>query len=305
MKGEEIMNLNQLEYFVSVAESLNFTRAAAKCFISQTAMTQQIRALEKTVGVPLFIRDKHHVELTAAGKVYLAEARAILKRSNEALRMARLASEGVEGEITIGFIRGYGQNDFSALLRGFHQTYPGIKVNLVRNNMSILLDSLVRRECDLIFTVSPFKREYPDLEHLYLRSYPVMAVLYAGHPLAGKKTLTYEDLEEERFIMMQPTDRPKDQMEESMLIYERGGYLPEIASIERDQETLLLMIAAGMGISLLPEYIIRHYQKNPDYRIIPMLNKDGAAETVDFEVSWSAENQNPAVEQFLDLLRQE
>ena len=90
------MNLNQLEYFISVAETLNFTKAAAKCFISQTAMTQQIRSLEKTVGVPLFIRDKHHVELTAAGRVYLNEARIILHRSNEALRMAKLASEGLQ-----------------------------------------------------------------------------------------------------------------------------------------------------------------------------------------------------------------
>ena len=76
------MNLNQLEYFITAAETLNFTRAAAKCYISQTAMTQQIRALEKTVGTALFLRDNHHVELTAAGKVLLNEAHLILERSN-------------------------------------------------------------------------------------------------------------------------------------------------------------------------------------------------------------------------------
>jgi len=91
------MNLNQLEYFISAAETLNFSKAAAKCFISQTAMTQQIKALEKTIGVPLFVRDKHHVELTTPGRVYLGEARAIIERSNQALRLARLASEGLTG----------------------------------------------------------------------------------------------------------------------------------------------------------------------------------------------------------------
>ena len=65
------MNLKQMEYFVAAAEQLNFTRAAKKCFISQTAMTLQIQSLEEKIGVPLFVRDKHHVELTAAGKVYL------------------------------------------------------------------------------------------------------------------------------------------------------------------------------------------------------------------------------------------
>ena len=74
------MNLKQMEYFVAAAEQLNFTRAAKKCFISQTAMTLQIQSLEEKIGVPLFVRDKHHVELTAAGKVYLNEARAVLRR---------------------------------------------------------------------------------------------------------------------------------------------------------------------------------------------------------------------------------
>ncbi|MBR5047157.1 MAG: LysR family transcriptional regulator [Eubacterium sp.] len=297
------MNLNQLEYFISVAETLNFTRAAAKCFISQTAMTQQIRSLEKTVGVPLFIRDKHHVELTAAGKVYLNEARIILNRSNEALRMARLASEGLEGELTIGFVRGYGQSDFSEILRGFCNAYPTVKINLVRDNMSVLLDLLVKRECDLTFTVSPFQRTHPELDHIYIKSYPVMAVLYDGHPLAGRSYLKYEELEGEKFIMMQPTDRPRDQMEESMLIYDRGGFLPDVAAVEGDQETLLLMISVGMGISILPEYIIRHYQKRKDIRILPMVRKDGSAETVDLEVNWSLENENPVLEKFLMMLK--
>ena len=99
------MNLKQMEYFVAAAEQLNFTRAAKKCFISQTAMTLQIQSLEEKIGVPLFVRDKHHVELTAAGKVYLNEARAILVRAEEAAKLARTAAEGVAGELTIGFIR--------------------------------------------------------------------------------------------------------------------------------------------------------------------------------------------------------
>lgn len=106
------MNLRQLEYFVSVAENLNFTKAAKKCFISQTAMTLQIQALEEIVGVPLLIRSKHHVELTPAGKVYLNEAKVILARSEEAVKLAKTAAKGVSGRISIGFIRGYEQSLF-------------------------------------------------------------------------------------------------------------------------------------------------------------------------------------------------
>lgn len=130
------MNLKQLEYFVSVAETLNFTRAARKCFISQTAMTQQIRALEESIGVLLFIRDKHHVELTPAGRVFMNEAKAILSRSEEAVKLARSAAEGFSGTISIGFIRGYEQSLFSETVRSFHEAYPNISIRLIRENMS-------------------------------------------------------------------------------------------------------------------------------------------------------------------------
>ncbi len=296
------MNLNQLEYFINVAECLNFTKAAKKSFISQTAMTQQIRALEKTVGVPLFIRDKHHVELTPAGRVYLDEARILLQRSKEALRLARLASDGIAGEVTIGFISGYGQSDFPGMLRNFHKTYPNIKIKLIRNNMSILLEKLERGECDLVMAVTPSKRNNPNLEHRYIKSYPVMAVLPGDHPLAKKEQLTYEELEQEEFIMMEPSSRPRDQMEESILIYERGGYLPNVTAVEGDPETLFLMVSIGLGISIIPEYITRSYHSDLSLRMIPMVKQDGTKETVEVEASWAKDNHNPIVRHLIEVL---
>ena len=296
------MNLNQLEYFVAVAETLNFTRAAERCYISQTAMTQQIRSLEKSIGVPLFERDSHHVQLTAAGSAYLNEARAILNRSNEAIRIARLAGEGVSGELTLGFISGYGHSDFIPILHRFRQSCPGIQTTLIRGNSSVLTDHPVNQRCDLIFTVSPFQRINPLLEHRHLRTYPVMAVLPAGHKLSRQQAVTYGDLERCPFIMMQPTDRPKDQMEESLLIYNRGGYLPEIAAIEGEPETLMLMIAAGMGVSVLPEYLTRPYADSRNVAVLPVLRQDGAEETVDFEVSWLSTNTNPTLERILSVM---
>ena len=296
------MNLNRLEYFVAAAEMLNFTKAAERCHISQTAMTQQMHALEDTLGVDLFIRNNHHVELTNAGKVFLDEARAILERSYEAVRLARLASEGDTGEITIGYINGYGHSDFAQLLRNFHITFPNINIKLVRNNMSVLLDMLSRRECDLIFAVAPFERKHPEFDHLYFGSYPVMGVMPVTHPLSSRQSLTYHDLKNEKFIMMQPSGRPKEQMEESFLIYERGGYMPDVVGMEGDPETLLLMISTGLGISILPEYIVKPYQQYKMLKILPMLKPDGQAETVDFEISWSPENHNPAIDHFLSLV---
>ena len=227
------MNLKQMEYFVAAAEQLNFTRAAKKCFISQTAMTLQIRSLEEKIGVPLFVRDKHHVELTAAGKVYLNEARAILVRAEEAAKLARTAAEGVAGELTIGFIRGYEQSRFSETLRSFHEAYPNISIHLLRENMSALYELLDNGTCDLAFNLSLYTQNYEDLKHRFLKRFPMMAVLYPGHTLAGESHLMYRDLAREDFIIMQPQGRSNDEAEEVLICYNKGGFIPNIVARER------------------------------------------------------------------------
>ena len=294
------MNLKQLEYFVSVAETLNFTRAARKCFISQTAMTQQIRALEESIGVLLFIRDKHHVELTPAGRVFMNEAKAILSRSEEAVKLARSAAEGFSGTISIGFIRGYEQSLFSETVRSFHEAYPNISIRLIRENMSALYSLLEDGECDVAFNLSPYVHNYHELSHRFLKSYPLMAVLYPGHPLTSRKHLSYRDLSGEEFIIMQPKGRPNDEAEEVILCYDSGGVAPNIVCREKEVQTLLLMVSAGLGIAILPEYAVRYYRNTRNLVVIPMLKEDLEEETLDFEVSWLTENHNPAIEKLLE-----
>lgn len=293
------MNLNQLEYFVSAAENLNFTKAAKECFISQTAMTQQMQALEKILGVQLFIRDKHRIALTAAGIVYLKEAKVILKRSDEAMRLARMASQGMDGELTIGFISGFGQSDCYAMLRGFHDAFPDIKLKFLRHTMSGLIELIQRGECDVAFTVQPHQRDYENLNQLYIKSYPLFVVISRNHPLADRKELECSELENESFIIMQPAARSRDEMEEMLWVYQRGGFLPQVIAVEKEPETIMLMASLEMGISLLPEYIVRPYLKNEELSIIPIVKKDGTAETLNFEMVWSRDNGNPSVGTFL------
>lgn len=293
------MNLRQLEYFVSVAENLNFTKAAQKCFISQTAMTLQIQSLEEKVGVALLIRDKHHVELTPAGRVYLAEAKEILAKSEEAVKLARTAARGFMGGLTIGFIRGYEQSLFSETLRGFHETFPNISIELVRDNLSALYGLLEDDKCDVVFNLSPYFQTYPTLCHRFLRAYPLMAVLYPGHPLADRRGVRYDELAREDFIIMQPKGRSNDEAEEVMLCYHRGGFVPRIVCREREVQTILLMVSAAMGVAVLPEYAVRYFGNTKNLRIVPIVKRDQTPETLDFEISWRAENANPAVEELL------
>ena len=115
------MNINQLRYFVSAAENCSFTKAAAQYFISQTAVTQQIQALEETLGVVLFDRSIRPISLTPAGKLFLVDAKAILERVNHSINRVQEASVGFVGNLRIGYTKGYERSRLSNTLRAFHE----------------------------------------------------------------------------------------------------------------------------------------------------------------------------------------
>ena len=293
------MNTQQLYYFITAAETLNFSRAAEKCYISQTAMSLQIKSLEQLIGVPLFIRDQHHVELTAAGKIYLDEAKEILRRSDEAVRLAQTAAEGTSGNLTVGFLKGYGLSSLSASLSEFRKAFPNISLQLLRDNMTALFSHLEEGSCDVIFNLAPYVHELVQFEHRFLSRVPMMAILSASHPLAAAETLRYRDLEHEDFIIMQPKDRSNNEAEEVLLCHQRGGFLPKISGRETEIETMLLMIASGFGLGMLPEYGVRWYMRDKHLRIIPLVKEDGTPETMDFEMCRARHPKNPALRRFL------
>ena len=248
----------------------------------------------------MFIRDKHHMELTTAGKVYLKEAKAILKRSDEAIRLVRMASTGMDGELSVGFISGFGQSDCYELLRGFHEAFPNIKLKFLRNTMSGLMEHLQKGECDIAFTVQPHQRVYENMNRQYIRSYPLYVVMSRNNSLAERKEIECKELKDQSFIIMQPAARSRDEMEEMLWVYQRGGFLPQVVAVEKEPETIMLMAALEMGVSLLPEYIVRPYSRNEELAIVPVMKSDGTAETLNFEMVWSAENANPSVENLLE-----
>jgi len=299
------MTLNQLEYFIAVAETLNFTKAAERCFISQAAITMQVRALEQDLGVPLFLRDRHHVELTNAGQIYLNEARAILNRAEESKKLIRTAAEGVSGQLNLGFIRGYEHGGFTNTIRDFRILYPNIRVNLERDNSSPLYDFLNDDKCDLIFNLAFNLRQHPEFNHYYLRSYPLYAVFYPRHPLSRNASVMYRELAGERFIIMQPEGRASDEAEESIFCFNRGGFVPNVVHREKDPQMVLFRVSITDGIAVLPEYCIRHIAEAQNLRMVPILKEDGTPETLDMEIIWKKSSSNPSLDLFLNWVREQ
>ena len=128
------MQIRQLEYFIAVSESLNFTMAAKQFFISQSAISQQIRALEEELGFPLFERTNRTVLLTASGHVFLEDARAIVQRTRDAVRRGKETGSSGSSLLRIGFIKGFEKTQFGEMLYDFHMSRPGTRIVLERQN---------------------------------------------------------------------------------------------------------------------------------------------------------------------------
>lgn len=174
------MNVNQLKYFVAVAEYKSFTKAANQYYISQTAITQQIHALELSMQVQLIDRTKRPIALTPAGNVFLHEAKAILERMQTAVGKVREASTGLVGTLRIGYTKGYERSNLSNTLRAFHLEYPNILITCYRCDTDMLAAGLFNNDYDIIFTWDSTNiLQENGIEYRLIEMAPLVVTLYA------------------------------------------------------------------------------------------------------------------------------
>lgn len=293
------MNINQLKYFVSVAETGNFTKAALNHYISQTAITQQIHALEDNIGAKLFDRNSRPVSLTPAGKVFLKEAREILAKMDAALLRTREATTGLEGELRLGYTKGYEHSDLPKFLRSFHQEYPNVLLSCYRCDTDMLAAGLMKGEYDVIFTWdSTNLRQEETIQMRVMERVPLRVALYANHPLARKKTLTRKDLKQENILFMSPSGTG-DSFGDAFYIrlYLEAGYQPNIILRSNDIESILMMVAAEEGISIVPEYTHTWDVGTENIVFVPLT---GENETEEILVAWRRNDVTPALAHFIE-----
>ena len=295
------MNLNQLRYFVSVAENGSFTKAAMNHYISQTAITQQMHALEENIGAKLFDRNSRPVSLTPAGRVFLKEAREILSRLDAALVRTREATSGLEGELRIGYTKGYEHSDLPKYLRVFHHEYPNVLISCYRCDTDMLASGLISGDYDIIFTWDSTNLSQEEgvclrtVEHV-----PLRVALYANHPLARRKELTRRDLRQENILFMSPSGTG-DSFGDAFYIrlYQQAGYQPKILMRSNDMESILMMVASEEGISIVPEYSHPWDVGTENVVFVPL---SGEGETEEILIVWRKNDDNPALQHFIQKL---
>jgi len=295
------VNLNQLRYFVSVAENGSFTKAAVQHYISQTAITQQIHALEENIGAKLFDRNNRPVSLTPAGKVFLKEAREIMSKMDFALQRTREASTGLEGELRLGYTKGYEHSDLSKYLRSFHHEYPNVLISCYRCDTDMLAAGLINGDYDVIFTWdSTNLRQEDSLQLQVVEHVPLRVALHANHPLARRSELTRKDLRQENILFMSPSGSG-DSFGDAYYIklYQQAGYQPNIILRSNDMESILMMVAAEEGISIVPEYSHPWDVGTENVVFVPLV---GEGETEEILIAWRKNDDDPALEHFVHKL---
>lgn len=295
------MTLNQLRYFVAVAESGSFTRAAVNHYISQTAITQQMHALEESIGTKLLDRNSRPISLTPAGKVFLKEAREILGKMDAALTRTREASTGLEGELRLGYTKGYEHSDLPKYLRAFHRDYPNVLISCYRCDTDALAAGLMQGDYDVIFTWDSTNLRMEEAVALQvMERVPLRVALYANHPLARRSQLSRKDLKQENILFMSPSGSG-DSFGDAyyMKLYQQAGYQPNIILRSNDMESILMMVAAEEGISIVPEYSHPWDVGTENVVFVPL---SGEEETEEILIAWRKDDDDPALRHFIEKL---
>lgn len=292
------MELRHLRYFVVVAETLNFTRAAEQLRVAQPALSRQIQALEKEVGVRLFDRGGTKTALTAAGRAFLEGARITLEAANDTVRRARDASASALSTLRLGYVHPHFDHFLAPSIAAFHKLHPGIRVIPTELNPARQSEAIERDELDLGLVGLPFEAERLGLVHEpFMPPDELLAALPPGHRLTKKKVLTLMDYDGESVIPISDKTFPGASARVARGFREAGAKLQVLPAAETST-SIMGQVAAGVGLAIVPDLLRRAAPAGIEFRPF-----EGGF-YVQYEAAWKAERYSSAIADFLTVLRE-
>ena len=248
------MEIHQLRYFVAVANEGSFSRAAAKVRVAQPSLSQQIRKLEAEVGQPLFDRLPRSVVLTEAGRCFIEYARQILASIGDARRCVDELKGKVAGKVAVGAIPTIASFVLPELVVTFQKHYPDVTLEIVED----VTDAVTRRieAGELDVALASTCRPSPTLQRDSLGTEPLLALVPEEHPLAKKDLVEFDDLKSQRFLLLHEMHCLSQQVNH---LLESRRLRPEIALAGSQLSTIANMVAASIGVSIVPQMMMRHH----------------------------------------------
>jgi DNA-binding transcriptional LysR family regulator len=284
------MNFSQIKCFLAAAETLSFTRAADRLYLSQPVLSRQIAAMEEELDIRLFVREKKSVRLTPAGEVLSEGLRKLAGDYQSLLEKAHAISEGFEGSLNVGMAEGQLIcPPYSDALKSFHEKYPDVMVKLSRHSLAELQKKLENGELDLAFGATFNVTDEEKIAYQKVARTKNYLVVPASHPKADKPDLSVDDFAEDTYLSLAESEL-------QFIANNEGGVRPlgitRKLLVAPDIGTLALWLEAGYGIFVLNgNHALRN---NPNLRFLDI---PGLGETTEI-VMWKRGNQNPLVEAF-------
>ena len=288
------MELRHLRYFITVAEELNFSKAALRLYTAQPSLSQQIKDLEDDVGVRLLNRTKRKVELTEEGAVFLEQARLTLAQADKAVAMARQVSQAKQQLLRIGFVPVAEMKIFPYVLPNLRVQNPDLKIDLLSLNNVDQIRGIKKGELDISFTRDNFQSD--EIESKFVLREPLIFILPKEHPLAKYERISVQALDGIDFII--PSDEQSKMLHDAILNFAKDHGI-EFNIVQKADNILFNINSIGIGLSrtLLPGYIATLTTNN---MVIRPLDVD--LPSLDLFVCYCKNLNSTAVQKFMDLL---
>ena len=248
------MEIHQLRYFVAVADEGSFSRAATKVRVAQPSLSQQIRKLEAELGKPLFDRLPRSVVLTEAGRCLIDYARQILASIGDARRCVDDLKGEVAGRVAVGAIPTIAPYVLPGLVVTFQKHYPDVILEVVEDVTDGITRRIERGELDV--ALASTCRASPTLRREPVGTEPLLALVPEKHPLAKKDLVEFDDLKSQRFLLLHEMHCLSQQVNH---LLESRHLRPQIALAGSQLTTIANMVAASIGISIVPQMMVRHH----------------------------------------------
>lgn len=248
----DLPEVRQLRYFMAVAEELHFGRAAKRLHMAQPPLSQQIRRLEEIVGYPLFLRTSRAVRLTPPGELLLVRTRQILSKINNDLESVRAVARGETGTLNLGFVGSAMLTKLPSVLNHYRKLYPKVDLKLKEYYTARLIEALLNGEVDVGLLRDGGAHDELTMESVLFE--PYLCVLPKKHPLAALRTIPVRRLKDEPFVLFPPSVGD-EAWKRTLRICEAQGFQPRVVQEGPQWPTILRLVGAGLGITLVPECV--------------------------------------------------
>ncbi|VVE17093.1 LysR family transcriptional regulator [Pandoraea morbifera] len=297
------MDLRQLRYFVAVAEERHFGRAAQRLSMTQPPLSQQIRALEASLGAPLFVRTNRSVELTAVGRQLLPEVRRILADADALPALAQGLAHGEVGTLSLGFVSTADYGILPPLLREFGQRYPRVRLQLLEATSDVQVEALMDGRIDAGLFIPPVPARYAnELSYLPIVREPLMLALPAGpdgnaDATASGEVVSLADYADEPLVIFPRRVAPAFH-DIIMGCYATLGLTPRVGQEAIQMQTIVSLVSAGMGVALVPQSLCHLRRTGVTYRALRE-----SSTLIETGLLWRTAEVSPVLHGFLETAR--